>query len=150
MHDIANGDSRSKKQPTHRANKQGKRQRRLFQFAKHELRPRNRPRSLGKRRQLRQGRTSRISVPIVLENSSKNKNASNRASRPITTYNEPRLARQSAGWSMPPAQSLDFVETLVLTILVCSDLRSRWHRPVVKITGGPTTGYAGCGDKADA
>ena len=63
----------------HPQRKQGKRQRQLVRFAKHELRPRNRRRSSGKRRQSRQGKRSRISVPIALEDLSNDKDASDRA-----------------------------------------------------------------------
>src|SRR5262249_16867352 len=47
--------------------KQEKQQLRLLQFATQELRPQNRRRNLGKKRQSRRGTRPRISAPIVLE-----------------------------------------------------------------------------------
>src|SRR5262249_8484358 len=54
------------KQPTQSTNKEDA-ETHLVQFAKHEVRPRSRLRSLGKRQQSRQGKRPRISVPIFRE-----------------------------------------------------------------------------------
>src|SRR5262249_33263697 len=66
MQDITNCNSRSRKQPTQSTNKEDA-ETHLVQFAKHEVRPRSRLRSLGKRQQSRQGKRPRISVPIFRE-----------------------------------------------------------------------------------
>src|SRR5262249_39593137 len=75
--------------------RQGRWQRRPFRSAKHGLRPRNRQRSLGKRRQSQQGTRPRISAPIVLGRFVERLKCyqSRRVHRQLRTT-KPRLVRQ--------------------------------------------------------